>query len=73
METPDTFVVVQGPRGSGKKELVMDQALKGRKNTLLIDCKVILEARGDSGTICAAAAEVGYRPVFSWMNKSMLL
>ena len=68
METADTFIVVQGPRGSGKKELVMDQALKGRENTLLIDCKPIQEARGDSATINAAAREVGYRPVFSWMN-----
>lgn len=68
METPDTFIVVQGPRGSGKKELVVDQALKERKNILLVDCKAIQEARGDSATICAAAAEVGYRPVFSWMN-----
>ena len=68
METTDTFIVVQGPRGSGKKELVIDQALKGRKNTLVIDCKPIQEAKGDSTTINAAAAEVGYRPVFSWMN-----
>jgi hypothetical protein len=68
LETSDTFIVVQGPRGSGKKELVIDQALKGRKYTLVIDCKPIQEARGDSATICAAAAEVGYRPVFSWMN-----
>lgn len=68
METADTFIVVQGPRGSGKKELVLDQALKNRKNVLLIDCKPIQEARGDSATIGAAAAEVGYRPVFSWMN-----
>lgn len=68
METTDTFIVVQGPRGSGKKELIMDQALKNRKNILLIDCKPIQEARGDAGTINAAAAEVGYRPVFSWMN-----
>ena len=68
METADTFIVIQGPRGSGKKELVLDQALKGRKNTLVIDCKPIQEARGDSGTIAAAAQEVGYWPVFSWMN-----
>ena len=68
METADTFIVVQGPRGSGKKELILDQALKGRQNTLLIDCKPIQEARGDSATIAAAAASVGYRPVFSWMN-----
>lgn len=68
IETADTFIVVQGPRGSGKRELVLDQALKGRKNTLIIDCKPIQEARGDGATITAAAMEVGYRPVFSWMN-----
>ncbi|KAK2629273.1 hypothetical protein QTJ16_000093 [Diplocarpon rosae] len=68
METAETFIVVQGPRGSGKKELILDQALKGRQNTVLIDCKPIQEARGDSATISAAAASVGYRPVFSWMN-----
>lgn len=68
METADTFIVIQGPRGSGKKELVLDQALKGRKNNLVIDCKPIQEARGDAATISAAALEVGYRPVFSWMN-----
>ncbi|KAL8704037.1 MAG: hypothetical protein Q9225_008101, partial [Loekoesia sp. 1 TL-2023] len=68
METADTFIVVQGPRGSGKRELVLDEALKSRRNTLLIDCKPIQEARGDSRTIFAAAREVGYRPVFSWMN-----
>ena len=68
MESADTFIVIQGPRGSGKKELVLDQALKGRKNNLVIDCKPIQEARGDSSTIRAAALEVGYRPIFSWMN-----
>ena len=68
METAETFVVIQGPRGSGKKELVLDQALKDRKHKLVIDCKPIQEARGDGPTINAAALEVGYRPVFSWMN-----
>lgn len=68
IETADTFIVIQGPRGSGKRELVLEQALKGRKNNLVIDCKPIQEARGDSATIGAAALEVGYRPIFSWMN-----
>ena len=68
LESADTFIVVQGPRGSGKKELVVDQALKGRKNTLLLDCKPVQEARGDSSTIVAAALQVGYHPVFPWMN-----
>lgn len=68
METADTFIIVQGPRGSGKKEMVVDWALKHKKNKLVIDCKPIQEARGDVATICAAAAEVGYKPVFSWLN-----
>lgn len=67
IETADTFIVVQGPRGAGKKELI-NQVLKERPHKLVIDCKRIQEARGDSKKIAAAAAEVGYRPVFSWMN-----
>ena len=68
IETADTFIVVQGPRGAGKKELVLDYVLEDRPQRLIIDCKKIQEARGDSATIAAAANEVGYRPVFSWMN-----
>lgn len=68
METAETFVVVQGPRGSGKKELVLEQALKDRQNVLVIDCKEIVEARGESAIIKKMASEVGYRPIFSWAN-----
>lgn len=66
-ETADTFIVIQGPRGAGKRQLV-DQVLVHKTPRLVIDCKKIQEARGDSKTINAAATEVGYRPVFSWMN-----
>lgn len=68
METAETFTVVQGPRGSGKKDLVLDQALKGRRNVLVLDCKPIVEARGESATIKKIATQVGYRPIFSWMT-----
>jgi len=68
MESTDTFIIVQGPRGSGKRELVINQALQDVKLKLLLDCKPIQEARGDGATIIAAALSVGYRPVFSWMN-----
>ncbi|KAK5137062.1 hypothetical protein LTR08_001071 [Meristemomyces frigidus] len=71
METADTFIIVQGPRGSGKKELVVDHALQHKREAhklLIVDCKPIQDARGDASTIAAAANEVGYRPVFSWMN-----
>ncbi|KAF3766289.1 hypothetical protein M406DRAFT_97535 [Cryphonectria parasitica EP155] len=69
MESADTFIVVQGPRGSGKEELVLDQALGGRKDVLVLDCKPIVEAKGESTTIKKLAGEVGYRPVFSWANQ----
>ena len=71
LETSDTFIVVTGPRGSGKRELVIDHALEHKREAhklLVVDCKAIQEARGDSPTIAAAAAQVGYRPVFSWIN-----
>ncbi len=64
VEATETFIIVQGPKGSGKKELVLDQALQGRKNVLVIDCKPIVEARGEAGTIKKLANAVGYRPVF---------
>lgn len=69
MESADTFIVVQGPRGSGKEELVLDQALSGRRDVLVIDCKPVVEAKGESTTIKKLAGEVGYRPVFSWANQ----
>ncbi|KAK5172506.1 mitochondrial escape protein 2 [Saxophila tyrrhenica] len=71
MESTDTFIVVQGPRGSGKRELVVDHALAHKQEAhrlLVFDCKPVQEARGDANTIAAAANQVGYRPVFSWIN-----
>ena len=71
MEASDTFIVVLGPRGSGKKEIVIDRALQHKREAhrlLVIDCKPVQEARGDAATISTIAAQVGYRPVFSWIN-----
>ncbi|OQD70060.1 hypothetical protein PENDEC_c027G04569 [Penicillium decumbens] len=67
-ETAETFIVIHGPRGSGKRELILDQALKDHNYKLVIDCKQIQDARGDTAKISRAAAQVGYRPIFSWMN-----
>lgn len=68
LESAATFVVVHGPRGSGKKELILDQVLEGRKDVLVLDCKPIVEARGEAATIRKLAFQVGFRPVFSWTN-----
>ena len=35
---------------------------------LIIDCDSITEAHGDTAIIAAAARQVGYRPLFGWMN-----
>lgn len=68
LESVDNFIVIQGARGSGKKQLIMKHALTNRKVKLVIDCKPIQESRNDSATINSLAAQVGYKPVFSWMN-----
>ncbi|KAH6851315.1 RNA12 protein-domain-containing protein [Chaetomium sp. MPI-CAGE-AT-0009] len=68
LETVGTFIVVQGPRGSGGRELVMDQVLEGRRDVLVVDCRQIVEARGEARIIRKLANQVGYRPVFSWAN-----
>ncbi|KAK5661019.1 hypothetical protein OQA88_12398 [Cercophora sp. LCS_1] len=68
LESTATFIVVHGPKGSGKKELIVDQVLEGRKKVLVLDCKPVVEARGEAGTIKRLAAQVGYRPIFSWAN-----
>ncbi|KAF3921463.1 hypothetical protein ABW21_db0206016 [Orbilia brochopaga] len=62
------FIVVQGPRGSGKRELVIDNVLKDWKNKIIFDCEPVQERPGDAHIIRATAAQVGYRPVFSWLN-----
>ncbi|OGM41969.1 putative RNA12 protein [Aspergillus bombycis] len=67
-ENMETFIIIHGPRGSGKRELVLDQALENYKYKVVIDCKQIQDARGDTAKIARAASQVGYRPVFSWMN-----
>ncbi|KAL4912449.1 RNA12 protein-domain-containing protein [Aspergillus aurantiobrunneus] len=67
-ESAETFIVIHGPRGSGKRELVLDRTLKDNKYKLVIDCKQLQDAKGDTAKIARAASQVGYRPIFSWMN-----
>ncbi|PYH42602.1 putative RNA12 protein [Aspergillus saccharolyticus JOP 1030-1] len=68
MENAETFIVIHGPRGTGKRELVLDRALENYRYKVVIDCKQIQDAKGDTAKISRAAGQVGYRPVFSWMN-----
>lgn len=63
-----TFIVVFGPRGSGKDSLVQNQALQNRGNVLIIDCSALVKSRSDSAFLKTASRSLGYYPVFPWMN-----
>ncbi|KAI8066496.1 RNA12 protein-domain-containing protein [Gongronella butleri] len=65
-ETPETFVVVHGPSGSGKSELVK-AALAERKNKLVINCEQLVNARNKADRTKQLAKQVGYFPVFTWV------
>lgn len=68
-EGVNTFIVVNGPRGSGKQDLVFKHTLnQGSYNVLTIDCDNMVKQRSDSGFVKATANTLGYYPVFSWMN-----
>ncbi|KAK9460625.1 RNA12 protein-domain-containing protein [Lipomyces oligophaga] len=66
-EIPETFIVVYGPRGSGKSELV-HRTLEGRANTLFIDCQKAAETKTDAAFIKEFSRQTGYYPVFPWMK-----
>lgn len=63
-----TFIVVYGPKGSGKDVLVRNQTLAQRENVLTIDCESLVNSRSDSTFLKSASKSLGYYPVFPWMN-----
>ncbi|CAO3616601.1 unnamed protein product [Cunninghamella echinulata] len=65
-EKPETFIIVSGPSGSGKSELVK-AALENRKNKLVLDCEELVNARNRSEVTKILAKQVGYFPVFTWI------
>lgn len=62
----DTFIILNGARGSGKETLLHD-ALTDRANVMTIDLVKISKASGgvDAKVISALATEVGYFPQFA--------
>lgn len=67
-ENANTFIVVRGPRGSGKHELVLQHVLNDRNDVLYIDCDKLVKSRNDTVFIRNAAHSIGYFPVFPWLN-----
>ncbi|KAJ1973144.1 mitochondrial escape protein 2 [Dimargaris verticillata] len=67
-EVPETFIVVQGPRGTGKTEIV-SQVTRDRPYKLVIDVNQLAQARTAHDLLVGLAKQVGYRPVFGFMEK----
>lgn len=71
-ENANTFIVVRGPKGSGKREFVTDHALNSDKNLggkyLEIDCDPLIKSRADSIFLKRTAGQLGYFPIFTWTN-----
>lgn len=67
-ENVNSMIVIQGPAGSGKRNLVNNMILEDRENVLYVDCENIIKSRKDYQIIQNMAHELGYFPVFSFMT-----
>lgn len=67
-ENVNTFIVVRGPKGIGKQEMVMEHALKDRKNLLYLNCEHLVKSRNDAEFLKNVAHQFGYFPIFPWVN-----
>lgn len=71
-ENVNTFIIVQGPKGLGKEQFVVEDALEPddsiSKDILVLDCDTLSKANGDAGLLKLLACQLGYRPVFTWTN-----
>lgn len=75
-ENANTFIIVKGPKGSGKREFIVDHALKINadlgKLVLELDCDPLVKSRSDSTFLKTAAGQLGYFPLFTWTNSISL-
>lgn len=71
-ENANTFIIVKGPKGSGKREFVVDHALKVNdvflRRLLELDCDALIKARSDNLFLKSTASQLGYFPLFTWTN-----
>ncbi|KAG0021701.1 mitochondrial escape protein 2 [Podila clonocystis] len=65
--TPETFAVVNGPRGSGKTEMV-EYVIKNKTHKVVIRCEELANARSENEVLTTLAKQIGYIPLFQFMN-----
>ncbi|KAF9962961.1 mitochondrial escape protein 2 [Modicella reniformis] len=64
---PETFAIVQGPRGAGKTDMVQ-YAIKDKTHKIIIRCEELANARSEGEILTNLAKQVGYIPLFQFMN-----
>ncbi|KAI1317477.1 mitochondrial escape protein 2 [Mortierella claussenii] len=64
---PETFAIVQGPRGAGKSDMV-EFAIKEKTHKVIIRCEALANARSEGEVLTNLAKQVGYIPLFQFMN-----
>ncbi|KAI9137645.1 RNA12 protein-domain-containing protein [Paraphysoderma sedebokerense] len=67
MDKPENFIVVVGPKGSGKDKLV-EEITRDIPYKLNIDCsEIVTKSNTDNDVLNILAKQVGYYPVFSFL------
>ncbi|KAJ2353614.1 mitochondrial escape protein 2, partial [Coemansia sp. RSA 2618] len=63
-EPPESFVVVAGPRGSGKTRVV-EQAMVGKKYRIVVDTRRLAAEHSELEQMTQLARQLGWWPVFN--------
>ncbi|CAO3696072.1 unnamed protein product [Umbelopsis ramanniana] len=66
-ESPETFIVISGPKGSGKSALIKGATDK-KRNIIRIQGEELANARNKNEITTILAKQLGYYPVFTWIS-----
>ncbi|KAF7322646.1 hypothetical protein HMN09_00043200 [Mycena chlorophos] len=65
---PSTIAFVHGPLGSGKTRMLERVLGDSTRTVLTIDCRKLQDAQSDAKVVGTLAKQLGYVPVFSFVN-----
>ncbi|KAF9166317.1 mitochondrial escape protein 2 [Actinomortierella ambigua] len=66
-DPPETFIIVSGPRGAGKSEMV-DFVVKEKHHKVILHCEELVNSRSENELLPKLARQVGYIPLFQFMS-----
>ncbi|KAJ7582539.1 RNA12 protein-domain-containing protein [Mycena floridula] len=67
-DVPTTIAFIHGPDGSGKTTMVENILKDTDRTPLIIDCRDLMKASSDARLINMLAKQIGYWPVFTFVN-----